>query len=225
MATILITGANRGLGLEMARQLSDAGHTIIGTARTPEPGDALHKVAQRVIPLDLSSDASVASFGKALGDEPIDRLINNGASGPSESGIAALDPGDLLEHLNINAVGPMRVIQRVLPNLRAGRGRQIVSISSGMGSIAQAVEQGGHYQYRTGKAALNMLNAVLSEELGKEGFTCVVMHPGWVRTRMGGERAPLTPEESVRGIVAVMEGLGTPDNGRFLQYDGSELPW
>lgn len=225
MSTILITGANRGLGLEFARQLASKGHTIIATARQPEPGDALHELAERVLPLDLTDDTSVAAFASDLGGRAIDLLINNGAAGTKAGGIEDLDPSALLDHLNTNAVGPMRVTRALLPNLRAGKDKRIVSISSILGSITQAVEEGGLYEYRTGKAALNMLNACLSEQLSKEGFTCVVMHPGWVRTRMGGDKAPLTPEESIAGMVKVIEGLKPSDNGRFVQHDGERLPW
>ena len=124
---------------------------------------------------------------------------------------------------SVNSFGPLRVTQGLLPNLRAGKGKQVVSISSIMGSIER--NQGGYYAYRASKTALNMLNSVMAKELGQQGFTCVVMHPGWVKTRMGGATAPVEVKDSVAGLVTVMGGLSPENNGEFLDYQGKQLPW
>ncbi|MFG0293641.1 MAG: SDR family oxidoreductase [Phycisphaerales bacterium JB050] len=232
--TVLVTGANRGLGLEFVRQLKQAGHTVIGTARDPDSADELKGLltgeGDRVERLDVDSEESAEALAERLRDGngravPIDLLINNGAVGGHQGGIAELDMDGLVEDLRINAVGPMRVIKRLLPNLRAGAGKRVVSISSQLGSITNA-NGGSSYGYRSSKAALNMLNKHLSVELKGEGFTCMVMHPGWVQTRMGGEQAPLTPEESIAGMLKVIESAKpATHNGAFLDYTGDTLPW
>lgn len=232
--TVLVTGANRGLGLEFVRQLKKAGHTVIGTARDPESADELKALlmgeGDRLEQLDVDSEESAARLAKNLRDGsglaiPIDLLINNGAVSGHRGGIADLDMEGLAEDLRINAVGPMRVIKHLLPNLRAGTGNQIVSISSQLGSITNA-NGGSSYGYRASKAALNMLNKHLSVELKDEGFTCMVLHPGWVQTRMGGPEAPLTPPESIAGMLKVIEGAKPEThNGAFLDYKGETLPW
>ena len=131
---------------------------------------------------------------------------------------------DVFAHtLEVNALGPLRVTRALLPNLRAGGGKTVVNISSQMGSIER--NGGGYYSYRTSKAALNQITVTLARELDDEGFTCIVMHPGWVRTRMGGEVATYSPDESVAGMIRVIRGLTTADNGRFLDLDGQEVPW
>jgi len=231
--TVLVTGANRGLGLEFARQLKKAGHTVIGTARDPGSADELRELLtgdrDRVERLDVDSEESVAALAKTLrdGGKPvaIDLLINNGAVSGHKGGIAELDMDGLAEDLKINAVGPMRVTKYLLPNLKAGSAKQIVSISSQLGSITNA-NGGSSYGYRASKAALNMLNKHLSVELKDEGFTCLVLHPGWVQTRMGGEQAPLTPPKSIAGMLEVIEGAKpVTHNGAFLDYKGDTLPW
>lgn len=231
--TVLVTGANRGLGLEFARQFKEAGYTVIGTAREPGSADELQELLtgeqDRIEQLDVDSEESVSALAKILQSDgkpvAIDLLINNGAVSGHKGGIAELDMDGLIEDLRINSVGPMRVIKHLLPNLRVGRGKQIVSISSQLGSITNA-NGGSSYGYRASKAALNMLNKHLSVELKDESFTCMVLHPGWVQTRMGGEQAPLTPPESIAGMIKVIESA-TPDthNGAFLDYKGDPLPW
>ena len=231
--TVVVTGANRGLGLEFVRQLKRAGDVVIATAR--EPGGAeelrglLDGVGDRLERLDVDSEESARAFAGALHEDGapigVDLLINNGAVSGHRGGLGELEMAGLAEDLRINAVGPMRVTKHLLGNLRAGEGRQVVSISSQLGSIANA-DGGSSYGYRASKAALNMLNKHLSVELAGEGFTCLVMHPGWVRTRMGGEGAPLSPEESIAGMLAVIGGA-TPQthNGAFVDYRGEVLPW
>lgn len=232
--TILVTGANRGLGLEFVRQLKQAGHTVIGTARQPTAADELRELLtgerDRLEPLDVDSEDSAIALAAALRTEddqplPIDLLINNGAVSGHRGSIQDLEMDGLLEDLRINAVGPMRIIKHLLPNLRAGASRQIVSISSQLGSITNA-NGGSSYGYRASKAALNMLNKHLSVELKDEDFTCLVLHPGWVKTRMGGEQAPLTPPESISGMLKVIENAKPEThNGAFLDYKGETLPW
>lgn len=227
MATYLITGANRGIGLELARQLKAAGHAVIGTAREPGEARQLRDVADRVLRLDIADAPSVRAMAAELGETPIDVLVNNAAVGMDKSGFDELDMDRLERDISLNSVGTMRVTQALMRNLRAGGAKKIVGITSILGSIELTGGSmgGGSYAYRAGKAALNMLVRTLAADLAKEGFTCFVVHPGWVRTRMGGQEAPLSPQESVAGMVPVIERAGKEQNGAFLDYRGKAVAW
>jgi NAD(P)-dependent dehydrogenase (short-subunit alcohol dehydrogenase family) len=220
----VITGANRGIGLELVKQLTARGNEVIATARDPGSARELLATAVRVEALDTVNPGSVAGFAARLGDEPVDVLVNNAGIGGHDGGrLADTDIEQLLDTFNVNSLGPMRVTQSLLPNLRAGAGKTVVQMSSILGCITEA--GAGLFGYRASKTALNMLNKALSVELGSEGFTCVAMHPGWVQTDMGGANATLTPEESVSGMVSVIAGLDASHNGAFIDYRGQALPW
>lgn len=222
--TVLITGANRGIGLEYARQFAAKGYTVIGTARDPGDARELSAVTRRVEALDVADPASVAALAQRLRGVPIDILVNNaGVFDRQDTTIENVDFEMMERTLAVNTLGPLRVTQALLPNLRAGQRRAIVNMSSQLGSIANS--SGGWYAYRTSKAALNQVTRTMSVELGKAGFICVVLHPGWVRTDMGGEGATYSPQESVAGLVAVVEKLGPADNGRFYDFKGTSIPW
>jgi NAD(P)-dependent dehydrogenase (short-subunit alcohol dehydrogenase family) len=222
--TVLVTGANRGLGLEFARQLTAAGATVIGTARDPAAADELAALGARVEQLDVADPASVATLAGRLEGVGLDALVNNAGYFGHRGGVADLDPATARREYEVNALGPLRVTQALLPQLRQGTAKLVVNVSSGMGSLENA-GSGGAAGYRASKAALNMLTVVLAAELKDEGFVCVAMSPGWVRTDMGGQGASLAPQESVRGMLAVLGGLGPRDTGRFLDHDGRGLPW
>jgi NAD(P)-dependent dehydrogenase (short-subunit alcohol dehydrogenase family) len=222
--TVLITGANRGIGLEYARQFEAKGYTVIGTARQPDEAAELKALGVRVEALDVTDAASVAAMAKRLDGVPIDILINNAGIGDrNDASILTTDFALFERTLAVNTLGPLRVTQALLPNLRAGARKHIVNMSSRLGSIA--LNNGNYAAYRASKAALNQVNRSLSIELGKQGFVVVVVHPGWVRTEMGGAEAPLLADESVRGLVALIDRLSASDNGRFYDYLGAELPW
>lgn len=227
--TYLVTGANRGLGLEFARQLSARGGTVIATTRDPAKGEELRHLGDRVkvVQLDVADPANVADLPARIGDAGaggIDVLINNaGVSGTSKS-VAELDAAELSRVFMVNAIAPMLVTKAVLPLLQKGGKKTVFNITSQLGSIANNTG-GSTYSYRGSKAALNQLTKCLSNELAGQGFTCVVVHPGWVQTDMGGPKAPLTPPEAVAHMIKTLDGLTTRDNGRFLNYDGTGLPW
>ncbi|MGB5248829.1 MAG: SDR family oxidoreductase [Gammaproteobacteria bacterium] len=222
--TVLITGANRGLGLEYAQQFAERGYTVIGTARNPDAATELAKVADRVEQLDVADPASVAALAERLDGVPIDILINNaGMFDRDDVTIDAVDFGTMEQTFAVNTFGPLRVTQALLPNLRAGKARLIISMSSQLGSIANS--NGRWYAYRASKTALNQFNKIWSVELASEGFTCVVLHPGWVRTDMGGPNASYSPEESVTGLVNVIGALTPEDNGGFYDVQGNPIPW
>jgi NAD(P)-dependent dehydrogenase (short-subunit alcohol dehydrogenase family) len=222
--TVLITGANRGLGLEFAKQYSEAGWNVIATARRPESATDLKGLKVRVAQLDVADPESIASLVRALNDTPIDLLINNAGIFPRVSTLAETDFAAAIETYEVNTIGPMRVTRALMPNLRAGRGKTIVSITSGLGSI-QNNTSGRFYGYRESKAALNMFTRSLASELRDDGFVCVVLSPGWVQTDMGGPGANLTPEESITGMRAVIEKLTAENTGTYWNYNGEPLPW
>lgn len=222
--TVLITGANRGLGYEFARQYAADGWKVIGTARETAEADELAALDVQVVELDVASEASVERLAKVLDGQPIDLLINNAGIFPRVNTLAEADFDDVARTYAVNTIGPMRVTRALLPNLRRGEGKTIVSITSGLGSIANN-DGGRYYGYRESKAALNMFTRTLSAELADEGFTCVVLSPGWVRTDMGGPNATLSPEESIRGMRAVIAKLTRSDTGTYWNYNGEHLPW
>jgi NAD(P)-dependent dehydrogenase (short-subunit alcohol dehydrogenase family) len=224
MATYLITGANRGIGLEFARQLAARDQTVLGTARDPAKAADLARLAHQVLTLDVADPVSVRSLREQIKDRPVDVLINNAGVSSQSKSIATLDAAELQQVFMVNAIGPMLVTQSVLPNLRAGQRKLVFSITSQLGSIGNN-SGGSSYGYRGSKAALNMLSKCLANELRPDGFTAVVCHPGWVQTDMGGPSATLTPERSVKDMLALMDRLKPEDTGKFFSHDGSTLPW
>ena len=221
--TVLITGANRGLGLEFARQYAADGWTVIGTARRPAQADDLAALDVEVRQLDVADRDSIAAFAASLDGRSIDLLINNAGIFPRANEIETVDADDYLRTLTVNTLGPVLITQAVMPNLREGELKQVVNITSSLASIGE--NSGGYYGYRESKAALNMFTSSLAAELGPDGFTCLALHPGWVRTDMGGANATLSPEESVSSMRAVLDGLTPEHNGRYLSYDGAEVAW
>lgn len=222
--TYLITGTSRGLGLEFVRQLARRGDRVIACSRSREAAKESAEFAARFIELDAADERSIQAAAAELRNEPIDVLINNAGVYSEDKTIDAASFVEFDRVLVTNVAGPAFLTKVLLTNLRAGRGRTIVNISSGLGSL-QTVEPSTGIAYCASKAALNMVTVRASQDLAREGFTVVTFSPGWVRTDMGGPQAPLSPEESVRGMLEVIDRLTTADNGKFLNYDGSTLPW
>ena len=222
--TVLITGANRGIGLELARQYTEAGWQVIGTARKPEQAADLRALKARVLQLDVTDQQSIDRMADELGDQAVDLLINNAGIFPRVRTLPDVNFDDVTRTFAVNTLGPMRVSRALLSNLRSGQLKQVVNITSRLGSIADN-SGGGFYGYRESKAALNMFTRSLANELRADGFICVVVHPGWVQTDMGGASATLTVEESARGIRNVIANLSPDDCGTFWNFDGAPLPW
>lgn len=221
---VLVTGANRGIGLEFVQQLQANGYEVIGTARNPAKATELQATGARVEQLDVTDQASVDSLAERLNGIAIDILINNaGMLNRGDSTLDTLDFDVMERSFQVNSLGPLRVTQALLPNLNAGEGKTIVNITSRLASIE--LSTGGLYSYRASKTALNQINKIVSSELASEGYTSIVMHPGWVRTDMGGASATLSTSESVSGMLKVIKGLTTESNGKFFNYDGEPLPW
>lgn len=222
--TVLITGANRGIGLELARQYSAAGWRVIGTARKPDSAEALGAIGAEVMQLDVTDQASVDRLARDLADKPVDVLINNAGIQPLMWTLAEVDFDEFERALSVNTVGPVRVSRALLPNLRLGKLRKVINITTNLSSIAENTD-GGFYGYRESKAALNMFTKTLAVELGPDGFICIVLHPGWVKTDLGGPKAPLTVQESVRGMRGVIKNLSPSDNGSFWTHAGKQMAW
>lgn len=222
--TVLITGANRGIGLELARQYVDDGWNVIGTARRPDGADDLRELDVRIVQLDVTDQASVDRMADELSGVAIDVLINNAGILPDTGPIEDLDIDTYIQILNVNTIGPVRVTQALMPNLRAGNMKKILNTTSGLGSITDN-HVGGYFGYRESKAALNMFTVTLARELADDGFTCVVMNPGWVRTDMGGPSAPTSAQDSASGIRSVISSITTDDTGTFWNFQGGTEAW
>ena len=219
MPKVLITGANRGLGLEFAKQYQSDDWDVIATARESSP--ELDALGVRVEKLDMRDLDAVAAFGGRL--DALDLLIANaGTYGPKDAD-SAEDAEAWLETMRVNTVAPYLLARSVLPLVEASRGK-LVAISTRMGSIEDN-SSGGFLAYRSSKTALNMAGRNLALDVKRLGVIAVMFHPGWVKTRMGGAGAPLQPEESIRGMRRVIDELQPADSGEFLGHDGDHIPW
>ena len=231
MPSTLITGANRGLGLEFARQYAAEGWQVYAACRDPSSASELRRLADtcdhkiRVIGLDVTDLASVKSAAARLDGQAIDLLLNNaGVGGPRGQTIGNIDYVAWEKVLDVNTMGPMRISEAFVDHVARSKRKLIVTLTSGMGSIADNTS-GGSIAYRSSKAAVNMVTRSLATDLAPLGITCVVVNPGWVRTDMGGSQATLTPAESVKRLRDLIETLGPAQSGKFLNHDGREFPW
>jgi len=207
--TALITGTGRGLGKELARQYAADGWRVIGTERRD---------------MDMTNRKQIREFAARLKGEPIDLLFcNAGISGKKGMALGSFDFESWEEVLRVNLLGPAALAEALIDNVAASPRKTIAMMSSRLGSIAES--SGMTLPYATSKAALNMLVKGLAAALASRAVIVVALSPGWVRTDMGGEHAPLAPETSAQGLRKVIAGLKRADSGRFLSYDGSEIPW
>ena len=231
MSAVLITGANRGIGLEFARQYTADGWEVFAACRDPSAAGQLQAMARRsvgrltTIPMDVTNGESVRSAAKQLVTVAIDLLINNaGTAGVPGQRTGAVDYENWVRVLDVNTMGPLRVIEAFMDQIARSQRRLIVTITSGMGSLTDNTS-GGSIAYRTSKAAVNMAMRSVAADLTSRRIACIVVNPGWVKTAMGGAGAPLTPEESVAAMRRLIEGVGPEESGKFFDYDGSEYPW
>lgn len=226
----IVTGANRGIGLELARQLTARGDTVLAGVRDPASAEDLRALASsqgsriQIHACDIASDESARAFAASLGDEPIDVLINNAGIYGKHQRLEDLDLDDVTRTYNVNALGPIRVTRAVLPLLRKGKTRKVVHITSGMGSVTDNTS-GGSYGYRMSKAALNMASKSMSVDLSAEGVLCVVMNPGWVKTDMGGSSAPTDVTESASKMIGMIDKMTLEDTGKFFDFKGGTIPY
>ena len=215
---MLITGASRGLGRALADLYAAAGFRVIACMRQGTAG---------AHPLDVSDAGSIAALGETLEGEPIDIVINNAAVRGDTGGLASLEADDFLEVMRINALAPLLVARALRPNLLAGTRKVLVNISSRAGSLAEGTldDDDGDYAYRCSKAALNMATVKLAQDFRQDGIAVISLHPGWVRTDMGGEDAAIDVAESAAGLKALIDGTTMAETGSFRAYDGKTVAW
>jgi NAD(P)-dependent dehydrogenase (short-subunit alcohol dehydrogenase family) len=234
--TVLITGSNRGIGLEFVRQLSALDWRVIATTRRPEAADDLQALAaddQDILVeyLDVTDHEGIDALANRYADQPIDILLLNAAMGPTPktagARLAKLDFDVARQSFEVNSIGPMKVAQAFMPNVEASERKLVLAMSSDSGSFVAGSQMAALYHYKASKAALNMYFHTLHFETRRKGVTAVMLHPGLVGTNAALARFPgaLTPEDSVGQLLDVIEGLTTDDNGRFVDYQGNTMPW
>lgn len=228
---ILITGASRGIGLEMVRYGMAQGWQVLACCRHPYQAEQLLSMAQlssgrvSVHLADMSELATMQALAYELRHEAIDMLINNaGVYGSDKNRFGQVDVHDWLETFKVNSIAPLKMAELFIEQLSLGRSKVIACLSSKMGSMADNTS-GGSYIYRSSKAALNAVVKSMAIDLADKGIKCVALHPGWVKTEMGGPDAEISTYESVSRMFATLLALTAADSGRFIDIDGSDIPW
>jgi len=228
--SILITGTNRGIGLEFVKHYIKNNEKVIATCRNRNSAKDLLELENTtnnlsLVELDVSNPNSINNFTSKIAGLPIDTFISNaGVSGPKNIEFGNFDAKEWLDVFNINTIAPLIITQKILKNLRLGKDKKLVFISSKVGSIEDNTS-GGMYIYRTSKTALNQVIKSLSIDLKGENFIVVALHPGWVQTDMGGPNALIDTKTSVKGLIEVIDNLTPKNSGKFYNYDGSPIPW
>jgi NAD(P)-dependent dehydrogenase (short-subunit alcohol dehydrogenase family) len=226
MTTILVTGANRGIGLEFVMQYAAEDADVIACCRAPDKAAALNAIKGkvRVMALDVADPKSVAALVGALNGEAIDILINNaGVGGPRGRPESVIDFDLWLNIFGVNSVAPAMIAIALYPNLKAGHDKKLVTITSQLGSISG--HSGGAYPYHASKAAVNSFMVGLAKAWAHQGIAVGIFHPGWVQTDMGGAGAPVTPAQSVTGLRARIAELSPSNSGSYRDYAGKEIAW
>jgi NAD(P)-dependent dehydrogenase (short-subunit alcohol dehydrogenase family) len=226
MPTVLVTGANRGIGLELARQYAAEKWSVIATCRDPGAAQELRGIKGdiRIEALEVADDKQIERLAKNLSGTAIDVLLNNAGMLPGSEAFGATDTQSWLKTLHVNTIAPLHMAEAFVDHVAGSGQKKIASITSGMGSIGRG-ENAGSYAYRTSKAALNMAMATAANDLRGKGIVVAVISPGWVKTDMGGANASLTVVESAAGIRNVIDRLNPGLSGHFFNYKGEELPW
>ncbi len=230
MINVLVTGANRGLGLGFVTNFLEKHVNVVSTTRDIKSSRELLALKERfpdnleIFELDLLKESAGDTLANFLGERPIDILINNAGIGSTNQHFKAVSPKPWLEVLKVNLIAPLMVTQSIIDNVKKGVEKKIYFLSSQLGSIGDN-RSGGMYIYRSSKTGLNQVVKSLSVDLKPQGITVVSLHPGWVKTDMGGPNAPVSIDESIEGMMKVIYATDIRDTGRFLNYDGKELPW
>lgn len=229
METVLITGANRGIGLALVSRYLAAGNHVVATCREPDLARDLNNLQEQsakleVLPLETTSEAQTQQLVSSLSGRRIDVLINNaGVMGGDRQGLQNMDYAAWLDAFAVNTMAPFRLSVALLDNLLAAERPRIITVSSQMGALAR--QSKGALIYRSSKAAVNKTMQVLALELEAQGIIVCPVHPGWVQTDMGGAQADITPAQSADGLHQLIDQLDASKSGRFWSYDGSEHPW
>lgn len=230
MATVLITGANRGLGLEFVRQYSNKGWTVLAACRSPEKATELKEMSEQkgsieLIQLDVTNESDINQLGDALKGRPIDHLmLNAGVLGDDCATLGQMTQESWLEVLSVNTVAPALLIQALSDNVAESEHKTIVGISTRVASLSDN-SSGNMYSYRASKVALNQILVSAAKNLEAQGVKTLAIHPGWIQTDMGGDNATFTAEESALGIISVAESLTLEQSGTFRVFDGSTIEW
>ena len=228
--SILITGTNRGIGLEFVKHYLKNNEKVIATCRNRNSAKDLLELKNTtsnlsLLELDVSKPNSIDEFTSKIANQPIDTFINNaGVFGPRNIEFGNFNAKEWLDVFNINTIAPLLITQKILKNLRLGKNKKLVFISSKVGSIEDNTG-GGMYIYRASKTALNQVIKSLSIDLKEENFIVVALHPGWVQTDMGGSNALIDTKTSVKGMTEAIDNLTSKNSGKFYNYDGSAIPW
>lgn len=227
MANIFITGCNRGLGLEFTRQYLKQNHKVIATCRDIEDVKELRELSTigdlEIHELDVSKHEMINQLQKKLSGQAIDILINNAGIWRG-SHLGSISADDWLDSFLVNAISPIKIIEQFLPNLELGDQKKVVSITSKMGSIEDNTS-GGSYIYRSSKSALNSAMQSMRHDLINKNIATLTLHPGWVRTDMGGPGGWINVEESVNGMIEVINQLSIKNSGKYIDYAGKHIPW
>ena len=226
MPTVLITGASRGIGLELAKQYAADNWSVIATARDPKNADGLSALKGdiRIEALEVTDEKRIKALARALDGTAIDVLLNNAGMLTGYETFGETDTQSWLETLHVNSIAPLKLTEALVEHVARSKEKKVASITSGMGSIASNASTGA-YAYRSSKAALNMAMATAANELRSRGICVSVISPGWVKTDMGGPGATLTVKESAAGIRKVIAGMNIATSGQFFNYSGENLPW
>ena len=229
-STILITGANRGIGLELARQFSEDGWQVLACCRSPEDAEDLKVLAAEypaveMFLLDVTNYDQLAALSSQLKDRPIDILLSNaGIYGPRGVSFGEVDAVAWRQVLEVNTIAPLMLAQAFIEQVAISRQKLVAMISSKMGSIADN-GSGGSYIYRTSKTAVNQVVKSIANDVEGRGISAISLHPGWVRTEMGGPNGEIDVNESVAGLKQVLTGAGLAQSGQFFNFDGAVIPW
>lgn len=231
MATAVITGASRGIGLALTQQLLERGDTVIAGVRNPHRADDLHGLAQahadqlEIIRLDVTDDDDIARCKAHLDDRKLDLLIHNaGIFGVRADTFGACDEAGWIDALRTNCIAPRKITEALFENLKAAEAPRLAFITSKMGSMGDN-QSGGAYVYRSSKAALNAVAVSLAQDLAPAGIMTLILHPGWVRTNMGGPNGEIDTETSARRLLEHIDMATEADCGRFIDIDGTTIPW
>jgi NAD(P)-dependent dehydrogenase (short-subunit alcohol dehydrogenase family) len=228
--SILITGANRGIGLELVKQYAENDWQVYACCRSPDQATELKQLADQysqisIHPLDVSNNADIHALAKALDGQSIDILLNNaGIYGPYDAHVGNTDEQQWIDCFRINSIAPMKVTEAFLPHVSASQTKLIATMSSKMGSMADN-GSGGSYLYRSSKAAVNAVMKSLSIDLKAKGIKVAILHPGWVKTDMGGPNAEITTQECVKHLRRNLDNVTLDNTGTFFEIDGSVIPW
>jgi NAD(P)-dependent dehydrogenase (short-subunit alcohol dehydrogenase family) len=228
MSTVLITGTNRGIGLEFTKQYAEAGWQVLACCRAPESANTLKTLAAKhtniqTFALDVANFDQIDALAQQLSDVAIDVLINNAGVYPS-GGLSTVEVEQWLNGFKVNSIAPLKMATAFTSHIAKSQSKKLVTLSSKMGSIDDNTS-GGSYMYRSTKTAVNMVMKSLSIDLQPAGIAVATLHPGWVETDMGGSNALINTQTSVAGLRNVIDQLSLANTGRFIAYDGKEIPW